>query len=156
MRFYNHMPAWEARLALGEHVWSTYLKVTVERNPWEKAMSMYYWRHPEPPRPTLRRFLRRQEKSSIRLGRPPALSNWPIYAIDDEVAVDVVIEYARLASQLEALVGRLGLPGPLTIERAKRLRIPDRRHHREAMGTRELAIVSRVCRREIERFAYQP
>jgi hypothetical protein len=155
MRFYNHMPAREARLAIDPAHWRDYLKISIERNPWDKAMSMYYWRSRHGPRPPLRRFLRRLERNAARRGHDPLLTNWPVYAIEAEVVADVVLPFEGLDAGVAELAERLELPGPLELPRAKTLSVPDRVPYREAMGPEERSIVERVCHHEIERFGYE-
>lgn len=155
MRFYNHMPAAEARLVIEPHVWRDYLKVTIERHPWDKAVSSYHWRTRVGPRPSLIRYLRWQEKVAARRRTASILSNWPVYAIEDEVVADVVIPFEDLAAGVERLAERLDLPGPLALPRAKSLSIPGRLPYHEAMGPAERSIIERVCHREIEHFGYE-
>jgi hypothetical protein len=38
------MPAEEIRQLVGEEVWNSYTKITPIRNPWDKMVSLYYWR----------------------------------------------------------------------------------------------------------------
>ncbi len=38
-RFYSHLPARIARHRLGDDIWNSYYKFTVERNPWDKTLS---------------------------------------------------------------------------------------------------------------------
>ncbi|MEP0366390.1 MAG: sulfotransferase family 2 domain-containing protein [Cyclobacteriaceae bacterium] len=40
----SHMPAEEIRKLIGEEAWNSYLKITPIRNPWDKMVSLYYWR----------------------------------------------------------------------------------------------------------------
>jgi hypothetical protein len=71
MRFYNHMPAAEIRLLVGEDVWNGYYKWCVERNPWDKVVSDYYYRFRHPSRPTLREFLEAAGGGPAARGRVP-------------------------------------------------------------------------------------
>ena len=42
-QYWNHMPATYVRSALGQQVWDQYLTFTVERNPYDRAISKYWW-----------------------------------------------------------------------------------------------------------------
>jgi len=80
--FYNHMPAAAARALLGKEIWNSYFKFTIERNPFDRLISFYYF----------------QNRGNA---NPPGFSewlphakhpqNWPIYSIGQTVAVDYVI-----------------------------------------------------------------
>jgi hypothetical protein len=147
-RFKNHMPAERVRVLVGATVWRDYYKVCVERNPWDKAVSLYYWRtRDQSPRPTLLSFLQ-----SV---APHALSNYRIYAATDGVLVDHVIRYEQLAGELETLRERLGLPEPIELPRAKAAHRPPAAHYSTLVGAAERAIVDRVCAREIALFGYR-
>lgn len=146
--YYNHLPAATARRWLGEDVWRGSFTFAFERNPFDKAVSQYWWFHQDeadPPDFTdhLRRF--------------PAhrLSNWESYAIGDEVAVDFVGRFEHLEEDVRAIWQRLGLPGEPHLPRAKATT-------RSGRGTDDLytpearAIVERVCARELRHFGYTP
>lgn len=42
-KFYDHMPVRELRSKLGEDIWQNYFKFCSIRNPWDKAVSRFYW-----------------------------------------------------------------------------------------------------------------
>ncbi|MEO7245060.1 MAG: sulfotransferase family 2 domain-containing protein [Rubrivivax sp.] len=146
--FRNHAPAERVRRHVGEAVWNSYYKFTIERDPWDKAISLYSWRtRDQQPRPTLLQFLRRVDAKS--------LSNAHIYLIDDALAVDRVIRFDRLDDELEEVRQRVGLPEPLTMPRAKTMHRVERTHYSASIGPAERAIIDRCCRREIELLGYR-
>ena len=52
------MPASRIRALVGEEVWRGYYKFAIERDPWDKAISLYFWRtRGANPRPSLLEFL---------------------------------------------------------------------------------------------------
>jgi hypothetical protein len=147
-RFKNHMAAERIRKLVGEAVWRDYYKVCVERNPWDKAVSLYYWRtRSSEPRPPLLDFLRRVSRRS--------LSNFHLYADvrHNTLLVDRVLRYEQLDGELDALMRRLGLP-PLELPRAKAAHRPPQTEYRSLMGPAERAIVDAACAREIALFDY--
>ena len=42
--FSSHIQAKDVRLLLSRRMWKNYFKFCVERNPWDKTLSQYYWR----------------------------------------------------------------------------------------------------------------
>jgi hypothetical protein len=146
-RYYNHMPAAELRRLVGPKVWTEYFKFSFERNPWDKAISSYFWKtRGLEPRPSLLDFLR-----SV---TPDSLSSFRIYSIDGEVAVDLVGRYEQLDAELQHIATRLGLPGAIALPRAKGSFRQDRRHYRDIIGEEERSIIERICGREIKHFGY--
>ncbi len=141
-RFKNHMSAARIRTLVGEDVWSSYYKFAIERDPWDKAISLYYWRtrNEEPRRPLLQ-FL---EEVGTR-----SLSNAHIYLIDGKIGVDRIIAYENLAAQLEEVRLRIGLPEPLSLPRAKGTHRVQRSNDEQLIGPAERVVIDAACRREI-------
>jgi hypothetical protein len=87
--------------------------------------------------------------------RDRKISNFETYAIDGKIAVDKVLLYENLSAELEALVARLGLPGPLELPNAKRQYRKDRRPYQEVYSPWERDFIAQVCAREIKEFGYR-
>lgn len=148
----NHSPATLARTLLGE-VWGRYVTFTVERNPFDRIISQYYWELPlwqrrGDPVPPIGEYLRTRPVE--------VLSNWPLYAAEDTVIVDHVGRYESLAADLTAISERIGLPEPIDVSaiRTKDGWRKDRRHYRDILGARDRTLLETVCRREIAAFGY--
>ncbi|MEO9477174.1 MAG: sulfotransferase family 2 domain-containing protein [Cyclobacteriaceae bacterium] len=45
----SHMKARDVKKMVGEDVWNSYQKITVVRNPWDKTVSLYFWRRRKRP-----------------------------------------------------------------------------------------------------------
>jgi hypothetical protein len=101
--FYNHIPAWRARRRLGD-LWDRYYTFTIDRDPWDKVTSYYFWRTRDlTPRPGLDEWL----TDALRSRQP--LSDWTLYTEDDAFAVDHVGRYEDLESELGRLLDRVGI-----------------------------------------------
>jgi hypothetical protein len=110
--YWNHNPAWLARAKLGKKAWDRYFKFCFERNPWDKAVSRYWWSvQGMSDRPTLSEF--------VLAGHPRLKSDWPVYAIGEEVAVDAVGRYEHLQDDLRSILGSRGLTVDVDLPRAK-------------------------------------
>jgi len=146
--FHQHMPASEIRRLLGPEIWDSYFKFTVERNPWDRQVSLYHWHYrgrssPPPFDSFVRNPLRRKISP-----------NYDIYAIGGEVAVDFVCHYHRLEQDLAAVLKRLGLEGPVTLPRAKSGFRKEKKHWRDYYTPETRDIVAGWYRREIDAFGY--
>lgn len=146
-RFYNHMPAREARPLLAG-VWDRYLKFSIERNPWDRVISSYFWRYKTAPRPTVLEFLQNGEHLALKR------RGIDLYQIDGTDAVDQILRFENLAEEIDALRRDLGLAAPLILPRAKTQFRTDRRPYREVLGEAEAAIIARDFAPEIARFGY--
>ena len=144
--YYNHMPAWLVRARVGHKVWASYFKFCFERNPWDKALSMYWWR------------TRDAEGGGSRppfgdwLAANPDISDWPIYTLGGRLAVDAVGRYERLDEDLRLFLDRIGISrDDVQMPRAKSgLRQSDVLYDRETSE-----VVRDRCRREIEAFGFE-
>lgn len=143
LRYFNHIPAMEVRERIGQDVWDDYFKFCIARNPWDRLISLYYYRHRHEPRPTMAEFLRSSAPSTLnRLGIE-------LYSIDGDVAVDRVCLFEKLNDELEEVRQGLGLPEPLDLPRAKASFRKDRKHYRDYFGEEEKALVEELFKREI-------
>jgi hypothetical protein len=88
--------------------------------------------------------------------RPPILSNWEIYTIDDEIALDFVGRYETLQADLEEAGRRIGIPIDISRVRAKGAVRRSRPSVAEHYDAELVEIVRRLYRREVEAFGYAP
>lgn len=147
-RFFNHAPAAWVRRYVDPSVWSSYFKFCFERDPYDKAISRYYWKtraRSEPP--PIADFLDRKERRRI--------SNWPTYTIHDRIAVDFVGRYENLAGDLEEALRRVGLPADFELPHTKTRFRRDKRHYSEVLDAHSRALVDRHCAHELAAFGYR-
>jgi hypothetical protein len=138
-----HMRAAALRGRLGPEVWGGYFKFCFERNPWDKVASIYWWRN--------RRLEDPPPFEEWVLSEPRVSSDWPIYSIGSERAVDAVGRYESLSRDLGELLGRAGVKIDGTgLPRAKS---GFRRQERIYTPT-AVEHVHSVFSREIEAFGY--
>jgi hypothetical protein len=144
--YFGHTTAAVARERLGESIWNSYFKISVERNPWDRQVSHYYWRYrrEKEGRPSFQSF--------IQLCQP--LQNWDIYAIGDDVVVDHVIRYDNLESEFAAVLIGLGLPSPPSLPRAKSAYRTNRGSYRDLYDEASRATVAGWFEREIDHFGW--
>ena len=130
-RFYNHISAYRVRRRVGGDTWGRYFTFAVERNPWDKAISQFYWKARRRPGYTFGEFV---EEGDVGV-------NYPRYCHPrtGAVMVDRILYYDRLNEELADVFGRLGVPFPGSLEvRAKGATRTDRKPYQE-LFTGELA-----------------
>lgn len=136
-RFYNHIPARFAKARLPKNIWNNYLKVCVERNPWDKTLSHFHmfknakWHRLYDPTLTLDQYL----ENGI------FCHNAPIY-LDSRgnVMVDRILNYDNLTTELPALFDEVGLPFDGLVH-AKSDTRKDRRHYRDIFTNQQRIII---------------
>ncbi len=135
--------------------WQSYHKFCIVRNPFDRVVSDYFWRTKgEEDPPTFAEFVDAMVAGDTLDGTLRGdYSNWDMYTIDDEIAVDDVIRFENLESELRAVLDRIGLAWDGWLPRAKAGgKRP--RDYRELYGPRQIEQVGALCRREIEAFGY--
>ena len=149
-RFVNHMGARQIRASVPAHTWRSYYKFCVERNPWDKVVSLYFWQHRKEPRPTLSEFIRTGgiEAASRRGG-------FDLYSIDGEVVADRICRYESLDEEFREVAAHLGWAEVPGLPRAKGSTRTDRRHYREILTPADREEIARVFAREIRLLQYR-
>lgn len=109
IKFYNHMPAHEICGKISQGIWDAYFKFSIVRNPFDYAVSKYYWqnRKQTPSKEGFRRWL---------LASPPPprlLINRAITHINGTSAVDFMVRFEHFDTDLKEVANRTGLPRAL-------------------------------------------
>lgn len=148
-RFFNHIPATEARALVGAEIWDSYFKFCFERNPWDKVVSWYYHRYRKRPEslPPFAEF--------VHSGEATAVSDFDRYSINGRPAMDFMGRFETLHQSLEEVRSLIGLPPLPDLPRAKGSFRRDRNPLAEIYGPEERNIVSRAFSREIALLGYR-
>ncbi|MDT8439288.1 MAG: sulfotransferase family 2 domain-containing protein [Wenzhouxiangellaceae bacterium] len=135
--------------------WRDYFKFCFVRNPFDRAVSDFRWRTAKRggENLSLGAFLDCMQRGDFRHPAiPHHFDNWPIYTIDDRIAVDFVGRFEQLESDLTTVFDRLGLNKPtLPHAKASGRRSAD---YRACFGAAERAQVETLFGRELETFGY--
>jgi len=122
--FKQHDHGSTVRNRVPPEVWNDYFKFSIARNPWDRVLSLFFWKHRNDPE------LRPRKRLYHRLGIPfdeigparklfsqfVARGDWEtndrFYIIDNELCVDFVIRYENLEEGFGEVCGRIGVPVP--------------------------------------------
>jgi hypothetical protein len=144
-KYKSHMPATDVCWRLGRKKWDAYFKFTVERNPWDKAVSAYYFaqRHPENRIP----FEEWLPKNLTQ-------SNMSFYTMGGKVAVDHILRFENLQADLDATLTKLGVENLPKLPYSKSTFRPKKANYWDVHTEFTRDYVARVCQPEIEYFGY--
>jgi hypothetical protein len=144
--FFGHVTGVEARNRLPSTVWRDYFKFTVERNPWDRQVSQYFW-------VTRRQGNRRPGfKSYLKAAAP--MRNWSIYTENNRIIVDHIIRHEDLENGLRSVLASLGAPEIAPMTMAKGAFRAEEDHYRGFYDDETREIVARWYTREIETFGW--
>jgi hypothetical protein len=144
---FNHMSARLARDAVGADVWRDYFTFAIERNPWDAVVSLYCWKYKD--RDELPDFDTYVSEEWIE----QLANNRRMYRIRGRLAVDRVLRYEHLNTELAEVWEHLDLPGEPNLPRAKGQARPAG-HYRELYSDASRARVAAVFSDAIEDFDY--
>ena len=110
--YWNHMPAALIRSRIGSDVWDEYFKFCVIRNPYDKAVSTFFFNQFRDEGAVQWRGLSREKAAFERWVQDNVhwLGEQARYMIDGTFCLDAVIRYENLLADLEVTCLRLGLP----------------------------------------------
>ncbi len=131
-------------------LWSSYFKFCFERNPWDKVISYFFWRHRDGrkgPLPPVSQF--------IQSGSADDVKGFELYSRGSEIVVDEVFFYEDLERALGTIRDRLGLEETPSLPAAKTRFRTDRRHYREVLDQQDRDRIARIYAREITHFGYE-
>lgn len=149
---HTHATASQIRDVLGRKIFDSYYKFAVERNPWDRQVSLYAhrkWKKGQP----VDHFDRDMRSLIYRNTSYVRLNNWSKYAIGRDIVADRVIRYERLAEEIGELVTTLGLPGPLDLPRLRSY-TPGRAHYSTYYSDATRDLVAKWYAREIDALGY--
>lgn len=155
-----HPPAEQIK-SYDERAWDNYFKFSVVRNPWDHAVSLYYWKLKEKSilNISFKEFLLRLADTNRpdpeRLRPPkPVTSGWELFSIDNRIAADYIARFELLDQEMELLSQKIGIPIKLNVSAKNSVR--DKKKSLKAHYDSEaVSLVEKIYEREIDAFGYQ-
>lgn len=176
-RFTNHIGARDVRRFVPREIWDSYYKFCVERNPWDKVVSLYFWwrkleaqfaADPARFRSELGPAARGVEwmiahhpvgdrtlSQFVECGRANLIQGYDLYTIDGEIAVDRILRFERLGEEVSDVARHLGISDMPELPRAKSGVRKAGVHYRDQLGENERKKIARVFAREITLMGYE-
>jgi hypothetical protein len=155
---YGHVTPKIIRKHVSAEIWNSYLKIVPIRNPWDRVVSMYWFRKQEPNWKGLdfNAFVR-----AFATGGPPnkSLTNIPSHidflrtSANRPIAIDQFIRFEHLQQDVDAMAVRVGLK--LTaLPHAKGGYRQDPRPYQEYYDSERRDLIATHYAEDIERFNY--
>ncbi len=148
VEFFHHMSAASIKEGVDQKVWDQYYKFCFERNPWDRMISMYYWRNKSWPRTSIAKFLQTDAPSVL------TKRGYDLYSINGRIVVDRVCRFESIAQDLEEVCLHLGITESLELPRAKSRYRKDKSHYKDILSEKESKKIAEMFHREIELFGY--
>ena len=148
--FFAHTSAKQLKRLLNPDLWDSYYKFCFERNPFDKLVSYYWWR--------IRGYDPKHVNFDDFMMRPGAwnpLKAKAIYTINEKVAVDGIHRYENLATELEIIREKLGLPEKLQLPKSKARFRKDKGDYRDFFTEQQRLWVEKKFAYEIKLLGYQ-
>jgi hypothetical protein len=148
IEFVNHLTAARIKEGVEQKIWNEYYKFCFQRNPWDRIISLYYWRNKREPRISISKFLETDfPLLLIKRGHD-------LYSIDGEIVVDKICLFENIAEELEQVLLHLGIGEKIVLPRAKSGYRKDNRHYRDILSASEKEKIAKIFHRDIENFGY--
>jgi hypothetical protein len=149
-KFYNHIPAHQVRARISRRIWNNYFKFCVERNPWDKTLSHYFF---------MKQKINHISSLEDYLKAGLFCLNYPSYTgyqDPDTLLVDRIVKYEKLMDELAEIFGMLGVPFNNSLNvKAKGSYRKDRRHYRDVLTAEQKKIIEHIFEKEITMHAYE-
>jgi hypothetical protein len=147
-------------------VWNNYFKFSIARNPWDRALSYFFWDKRQDPsiKPRKRfyhylgvpfdelKILKMQLKEFIKSGKLE--NNDRFYIIDDQLCTDFVIRYEHLDEDFKEVCRVTGIP-EVNIPHLKTGIRKKQRHYSEYFDDECRDLVAELHKNDIRFFGYK-
>lgn len=156
---YAHMKAGDIRARVSPQFWDGAFKFTSERHPYEKAVSLAFYRYGKRERIATKTGKRLSDDFATVLDetvRTRLYRSFTFYTIDGRVIVDDFIRHETLEPDLKRIGKRLGIEIPKDLPRKKSSYKLDERPAAQVLSDEQKDIIRDNCREEFELLGYKP
>ncbi len=134
---------------LTEEQWNSYYKFSIERNPFDRAVSLFFWRGGDKKYNTIYDFLKKDAPGV------QGFMNNKIYTINDEVILDKLYQYEDLDFFMSDLSKKLNLKEELRMPNYKaKSHTRKVKDHNEVLDKKSIDLISEMSKDLIKIFNY--
>ena len=155
--FHTHSTIAQVRKHLGQRTSNSYFKFAIERNPWDRQLSLYCQRKKKGRSiDSASVNFRRDMQSWVYRGlHYTRLQNWGVYTINNQIAVDFVIPYENLQGGLSHVLQEIGIDQPMELLHQRSEWREKKGGYRESYTPELRDLIGRWYRREIDALGYE-
>lgn len=145
-KLYNHMSAEEIIKIVGKKLWEEYYTFCFERNPWEKAISFYYFKSINTEKESFSQFIRSSLFKKLSFGEDR------LYLVNNKIGVDKIYLYEDLNNALKDILTHLKIHDSIELPNAKTKFRKDKRSYRDILAKNDIDYINSKFNDEIEMF----
>ena len=161
----QHVDAPTIKARESSETWNDYFKFSIARNPWDRALSYFFWdRRRDPTLKPRKRFYHHLgisfnefeiiKKQFYRFIQGGTLENNDrFYSIDNDLCVDYVIRYENLEGDFQQVCKLIGIP-PMSLPRLKTGIREQGRHYTEYYDDASRDLVAELHKNDLRFFNY--
>jgi hypothetical protein len=156
--WYNHKPAVDIKQDIGDDIWNNYYKFCVIRNPYERAISLFYWYMAYIIRVPFSNNLDtdRLEFSKFLNTDNAFITDHLMYSIDGKFCLDDVIRHEQLDDDMKRVCDILKIDWvPEAMPKFKSGVTPKFATVQDMYTNEAKAVIARVCAFELDCFDYK-
>jgi len=132
--------------------WDEYFKFTIERNSWDKVVSLYHWQLKTEPQHDITSF----ENYVVKKKHLYNKKDWHLYAANDIPIVDFVIDYNNLNQDLAFVCKKLNIPYTNQITNIKyKSETRIEKNYKKFYNNETKEIIRNIYKKEIDYFRYE-
>lgn len=146
--FFNHSPAVAIREHLSPEIWNSYFTFSIERHPYEKAVSYAHYH-------ARKRFNWNFDNQLRRTISKGYYAGYPIYCEGDAPIVDFIVNFERLDEDLAFLSEKLNFDVAENYPHTKNQHRPTRKSARDVLSDEQKEEIYRRCRVEFETLGFE-
>ena len=148
LRFYNLISSHELSRYIEPEIWDAYYKFTIERNPYDKLISWYYWKGGDKKYGSIQNFISSGDAGKVK--------GYELYSDKSGILVDDVFKFESLDEAMDKISKRLNLDEPLSMpkKKTKGNTRKNKQPYQEALTKNEIDWVSETYKLELSLFNY--
>jgi hypothetical protein len=148
-KYYNHIRAKSVRKHIGADIWDEYFKFCFERNPWDRIISLYYWKtRKQKCPPSISEFINSEAPYLLKK------KGFYLYTINKKIAVDKICKFENISQEMSDIFNILNISFDLNLPRLKSKIRKDNRSYKDILSAKDRDLIAEIFQDEIKICGY--